>query len=126
MSRQDRGYNVEIIWEKDWQAFLTQQPEIKDHLAQHHAFTHFKKYLTQDKIIQYIHDGSLFGFVKCDTEVLDHLRDHFLEMTPILKNDDICLGDVGEFMQNYAKEHSIKDVPRHLLIGSYFGKELSF
>ena len=27
-------------------------------------------------------------------------------------------------MQNYAKEHSIKDVPRHLLIGSYFGKKI--
>ena len=27
-------------------------------------------------------------------------------------------------MQNYAKEHSIKDVPRRLLIGSYFGKKI--
>ena len=30
---------------------------------------------------------------------------------PIFKNVDICLDDVGEFMQNYAKEHSLKDVP---------------
>ena len=36
-------------------------------------------------------------------------------MTPILKNVDVCFNDVGEFMQQYAKEHSIKDVPRHLL-----------
>ena len=27
-------------------------------------------------------------------------------------------------MQNYAKEHSIKDVPLRLLIGSYFGKKI--
>ena len=27
-------------------------------------------------------------------------------------------------MQNYAKVHSIKDVPRRLLIGSYFGKKI--
>ena len=27
-------------------------------------------------------------------------------------------------MQNYAKEHSIKDVPRLLLLGSYFGKKI--
>ena len=45
-------------------------------------------------------------------------------MTPIFKNDDISLDDVGEFMQNYAKQHSIKDVPRRLLIGSYFGKKI--
>ena len=27
-------------------------------------------------------------------------------------------------MQEYAKQHSIKDVPRRLLIGSYFGKKI--
>ena len=80
---QDKGYNVEIIWEKDWQALLTQRPEIKVFLAQCRTFTHFKKYLTQD-----------------------------------------CLDHVGEVMQEYAKEHSIKDVPRRLLIGSYFGKKI--
>ena len=43
---QDKGYNVEIIREKDWQALLTQRPEIKVYLAQHHTFTQFKKYLS--------------------------------------------------------------------------------
>ena len=32
--------------------------------------------------------------------------------------------DVGEFMQEYAKEHNIKDTPRRLLIGSYFGEKV--
>ena len=45
-------------------------------------------------------------------------------MTPIFKNVNVCLDDVGEFMQEYAKEHSIKDVPCGLLIGSYFGKKI--
>ena len=45
-------------------------------------------------------------------------------MTPIFKNHDVSLDYVGEFMQNYAKEHSIKDVPHRLLIGSYFGKKI--
>ena len=66
----------------------------------------------------------MFGFVECDIEVPDHLKEYFSEMTPILKNVDNCLDDVGEFMQNYAKEHSIKDVPHCLLIGSYFGKKI--
>ena len=92
---QDQGHNVEIIWGKDWQALLTQRPEIKLYLAQHRTYTHFKKYLTQDQIIQYIQDGHLFGFVECDTEVSDHLKEYFSEMTPILKNVDVCLDDVG-------------------------------
>ena len=96
---------------KDWQAFLTQRPEIKAYLAQHRTYAHFEKYLTQDQIIQYIKDGHLFGFVECDIEVPEHLKEYLLEMTPIFKNNNVSLDDVGEFMQNYAKECSIKDVP---------------
>ena len=51
-------------------------------------------------------------------------KKYFSEMTPVFKNVDICLGDVGEFMQEYAKQHHIKDVPWHLLIGSYFRKKI--
>ena len=109
---------------KNWQALLTQRPDIKSYLSQHHTHTHFKKYLTQDQIIQYIKDGHLFGFVKCDIEVPDHLKEYFSEMTPVLKNVNICSDDIGEFMQNYAKEPSIKDVPCRLLIGSYFRKKI--
>ena len=121
---QDEGYNVKIIWGKDWLALLTQQPDIKSYLSQHHIYTHFKKHLTQDQIIQYIQDGHIFDFVECDIEVPDHLKEYFSEMTPIFKNVDVCLDDVGEFMQNYAKEHNIKNVPHRLLIRSYFGKKI--
>ena len=44
-------------------------------------------------------------------------------MTPIFKNTEVSLKDIGEFMQEYAKQQNIKDVPRSLLIGSYFGKK---
>ena len=45
-------------------------------------------------------------------------------MTPVFKNVDVYLDDVGEFMQEYAKQHNIKDIPPRLLIGSYFGKKI--
>ena len=112
------------MWEKDWQALLTERPEIKTYLAQHRTFTHFKKYLSQDQIIKYIQDGHLFGFVECDIEAPEHLKEYFSEMTPIFKNTEVSLKDIGEFMQEYAKQHNIKDVPRRLLIGSYFGKKI--
>ena len=75
-------------------------------------------------MIQYIRDGHLFGFVECNIEVPDHLKAYFSEMTPVLKNVDVCLDDAGEFMQEYAKQHNIKDFPQRLLIGSYFGKKI--
>ena len=120
----DKGYTVEIIWQKDWQALVTQRPEIKAYLKQHRTYTHFKKYLNQNQIIQYVQDGHLFGFVECDIEVPDHLKDYFNEMTPIFKNTEVSLKDVGQHMQDYAKEHNIKDIPCRLLIGSYFGKKI--
>ena len=121
---QDQGYDVEIIWEKDWQALLTQQPDIKSYLSQHRTHIQFKKDLTQDQIVQHIQDGHLFGFVECYIEVADHLKEHFFEMTPVFKNVGVCLDDAGEFMQEHAKQHNIKDVPHCLLIGSYFGKKI--
>ena len=45
-------------------------------------------------------------------------------MIPIFKNTEVSLKDVGQHMQEYAKEHKIKDIPRRLLIGSCFGKKI--
>ena len=121
---QVKGYTVEIIWEKDWQALITHRPEIKVYLSQHRTYNHFKKYLNQDQIIQYNQDGCLFGFVECNIHVPEHLKDYFSDMIPIFKNTEVSLRDVGQHMQEYAKEHNIKDIPCHLLIGSYFGKKI--
>ena len=44
-------------------------------------------------------------------------------MTPIFKNTEVSLNDVGKHMQEYAKQHNIKDSPRRLSIGSYFGEK---
>ena len=48
---QDKGYTAEIIWGKDWEALVTQRPEIKAYIPQHRTYTHFKEYLNQDQII---------------------------------------------------------------------------
>ena len=98
---------------------------LKIYISQLCTFTHFKKTLTQDQIIQYIKDGHLFGSVECDIHTPEHLKDYFSEMTPIFKNTEVSLKDVGKHMQEYAKQYNIKDVPRRLLIGSYFGKKIS-
>ena len=121
---QDRGYNVEIIWESNWNTLVENRPEIKTYISQLRTFTHFKKTLTQDQIIQYIKDGHLFGFVECDIHTPEYLKEYFSEMTPIFKNTEVSLKSIGQHMQEYAKQHNIKDVPRRLLIGSYFGNKI--
>ena len=71
--------------------------------------THWDKYLTKEEIISKVQRGSLFGFIKCDVQVPESLRKQFEEMTPIFKNTEVNLTDIGEFMREYAKEHDIKD-----------------
>ena len=47
-------------------------------------------------------------------------------MTPIFQNTEVSLKDVSQHMQEYDKQHDIKDVPHRLLTGSYFGKKIGF
>ena len=72
---QEKGYNVEIIWESNWNILVESRPEIKTYISRLRTFTHFKKTLSQDQIIQYIKDGHLFGFVKCDIHTPEHLKE---------------------------------------------------
>ena len=98
---------MEIIWEHQWRALVDLRPEIKAYLCSQCCMTHWDKYLTKEEIISKIHRGSLFGFIECDVQVPESLRKQFEEMTPIFKNTEVNLKDVGEFMQEYAKEHNI-------------------
>ena len=61
------------------------------------------KRLTQDQIYQYTIERHLFRFVKCDIHTPEHLKEYFSEMTPIFKNTEVSLEDVGQHMQEYAK-----------------------
>ena len=79
--------------------------------------------MTKEEIINKVQTGNLFGFIKCDVQVPQSLRKQFEEMTPIFKNTEVNLKHVGELMQEYAREHNIKDTPHRLLIGSYFGEK---
>ena len=40
---QEKGYNVEIIWESNWNTLVECHPEIKTYISKLRTFTHFKK-----------------------------------------------------------------------------------
>ena len=68
--------------------------------------------------------GVLFGFVECNIKVPEHLRSDFEEMTPIFKNTEVQLENIGQFMEKFAHDHKINQAPRRLLIGSYFEEKI--
>ena len=46
----------------------------------------------------------------------NELSNKFEEMSPLFSNTDIKFDDIGEFMQNYVREHNLNTKPRRLLV----------
>ena len=97
---------------------------IKDFVQKRHHPCEKYGRLNKGQLINVIKHGVLFVFVECDIKVPDHLRGHFEEMTPIFKNMEVQLEDIGEFMEKFANDNKINQAPRCLLIESYFGEKI--
>ena len=69
--------------------------------------------------MQGIIDGGLFGYVQCDIEVPEHLRDYFSNFPPIFKNTAVSRDDIGNLMKQYAEKENIMVQPRGMLISSF-------
>ena len=69
--------------------------------------------------MQGIFDGRPFGYVQCDIEVPEHLRDYFSNFPPIIKNTVVKWDDILNLMKQYAEEENIMVQPRRMLISSF-------
>ena len=59
--------------------------------------------ITKESILDDIRSESIFGFVKVDIRVPEHLIPIFSEFPPIFKNTEITMNDIGEHMQEYCR-----------------------
>ena len=64
-------------------------------------------------------DERLFGYVQCDIEVPEHLRDYFLNFPPIFKNTAVSRDDIGNLMNQYAENENYMVQPRTMLISGF-------
>ncbi len=118
------GYILKEIWECEWENILK-----KDENAQS-----IKKHLkgkksnipacSESDLINAIKNEKIFGMVECDIEVPQNKRKYFEELTPIFKNVDISINDIGENMKKYCLDNDLLKQPRKQLIGSYFGDKI--
>ena len=69
--------------------------------------------------MQQIIDGRVFGYVQCDIEVPEHLRDYFSNFPPIFKNTVVSRDDIGDLMKEYAEKEGVMPQPRRMLISSF-------
>ena len=61
--------------------------------------------MNEQQILEAIEEGTLFGLIECDIKVPEQLKDYFSEMTPIFKNTEVSLEDIGETMKKYAEKN---------------------
>ena len=67
--------------------------------------------MNEQQILEAIQEGTLFGLIECDIKAPEHLKDYFAEMTPIFKNTDVSLEDIGETMKKYAEQNKLMSQP---------------
>ncbi len=114
----DQGYDLEEMWECQWLAM--KRDEAID--CKHYWNKTWRT--SEEKIIEAVRQGQLFGVVECDIRVPDDQKATFAEMPPIFKNVDVTKDDIGDYMKEFAEQHGIMTQPRRLLIGSMFGEKI--
>lgn len=116
----EQGHKLITIWECSWKELCDKQkPTNKYHYPGEEKFR-----LTETEIISMVKEGSMFGAVEVDIRVPDELKMKFSEMTPIFKNVEVTVDDIGDFMKNYLNESDKSFPPTKYLIGSMFGEKI--
>ena len=84
-----------------------------------------KKCLTRESLLTKIQDDKLFAAIVCDVKVPDNYNYYlFAEISPIFKNTEISIDDVGPYMKNVCEQLDVFKTLRRSLIGSLFGKQI--
>ena len=76
--------------------------------------------LREEKLLENIKLGSLFGYVQSHIEVPENLREALANFPPIFKNNKNGRDDIGPFMKENAEKEGILTQPRRMPTSSYF------
>ena len=117
---QQKGYQIVEMWECEWWSLYKTDAPVKSYLRANFLY---KRPLSGEQLVRQIIDGRLFGYVQCDIEMPEHLRDYFSNFPPIFKNTVVSRDDIGDLMKEYAEKEGIMPQPRRMLISSFISNE---
>ena len=109
---QDMGYEVIEIWECEWDK-MNIKVEKSDPVQ-----------ATQEDIIKGVMEDEIYGIVKCDLHVPEHLKSYFASFPPLFKNTEIKFEDIGAHMKEYAASIGRTKGVKRSLISSMFGTDM--
>ena len=104
------------MWECKWWKLYRTDATVKNRLR---ANFPYQRPLSEERLMQEIKSGRLFGYVQCDFKVPEHLKSYFANFTPIFKNNVVSRNDIGDLMKEYAEKEGIMSQPRRILISSF-------
>ena len=113
----EKEYNVVEMWECEWWNLYKTTACVKQHLRESIPY---KRPLREESLLEPIRSGKLFGYVQCDIEVPEELKEKFANYPPIFKNTNLGRHDTGSLMQDYAEKEGLLYQPPKMLISSYF------
>ena len=102
--KQQKGYQIVEMWECEWWSLHKTDASVKSHLPENFPY---RRPLSQEGLMPGIIDGRVFGYVQCDIEVPQHLRDYFYNSPPIFKSTLVSRDDLGNVMKQYAEKENI-------------------
>ena len=113
----EKGYNVVEMLECEWWNLYKTTTGVKEHLRESFPY---KRPLREESLLEQIRSDKLFGYVQCDIEVPEELKEKFANFPPIFKNTNVGRHDIGSLMKDYAEKEGLLSQPRKMLISSYF------
>ena len=113
----EKRYNVVEVRECDWWNLYKTTTCVKEHLRESFPY---KRPLGEDRLLEQIGSGKLFGYVQCDIGVPEELKKNFDDFPPMFKNTNVGRHDNGLLMKDYAEKEGLLCQPQKLLISSSF------
>ena len=80
----------------------------------------YKRPLREERLLEQIRSGKLFGFEQCDIEVPEELNKNFAIFPAIFRNTNVGRHDIGLLMKDYVEKEGLLCQSRKMLISSYF------
>ena len=105
------------MWECEWWNLYKTTTCVKEHLRESFPY---KRPLREESLLEHIRSCKFFGYVQCDIEKPEELKEKFANFPPIFKKANVGRHDIGSLMKDYAEKEGLLSHPRKMLISSYF------
>ena len=104
------------MWECNcWELYQT-DATVKSHLRTNFPY---QRPLSEERLMQDIKSGNLFGYVQCDLKVPEHMKAYFANFPSIFKNTVVSRIDIGDLMKVYAEREGILSQSRRKLKSNF-------